>query len=283
MICNDATSPPALCTTKVTTLETSASTKNGTFSNNTLVHRAAGRDSCAVSVSALRTPHSAILFSGHQSSSNNTNGSVTTIGLDINPQPKNSSVSPYIFLACGLLAFLCLHISQIEQHRQQPEKSAEHVLAFGNPRDGFDVQRMPGEQRRHKRAAPERAGHFFQHRQQQQRICRVQKQVRQVKPAGPEPVELRIEHQGNPGQRMPVACVAGRKRPRDASGRQPAFDVLIVGDVIEIVVIDKPGAQQEKTYAANVPISSAAQTKRNSFFSRAISISGQFLFSHTCP
>ena len=42
--------------------------------------------------------------------------------------------------------------------REQPEKCAQDVLAFGRPRDGFDVQRMPGKQRRDKRAAPERAG-----------------------------------------------------------------------------------------------------------------------------
>ncbi len=37
-------------------------------------------------------------------------------------------------------------VARVGQECQEPEKGAENVLAFGDPGDGFDVERVPGEQ-----------------------------------------------------------------------------------------------------------------------------------------
>ena len=47
-----------------------------------------------------------------------------------------------------------------------------------------------------------------------------------------------VEHEREPGERVPVAGVPGRKRPGDVAPSQPAEDVRILRDVKPIVVSD---------------------------------------------
>ena len=50
------------------------------------------------------------------------------------------------------------------------EEPAEHVLALGDPRDGFDMLRMEREDDRDERAAAFRAGHAAQHEEERRRV-----------------------------------------------------------------------------------------------------------------
>src|SRR6185369_4942399 len=78
MASSGATAPPERCAQKVTAQEARARVMNGSFSRNRRQNVAGcKRDN------------------GHQSSSNNTNGSVTSIGLLISPQAKKNRESRY--------------------------------------------------------------------------------------------------------------------------------------------------------------------------------------------
>ena len=122
--------------------------------------------------------------SGQKSSSSKTNGSVTTIGLLINPQRKKGERKDVKDFGLRTLDFGQIRKPDIRQERQQPEKSAQNILAFGRPRNRFDMQRMPREQRRDERAAPQRAGGSTQKDKQQQGICDVEEQVDEMMRAG---------------------------------------------------------------------------------------------------
>ena len=74
-------------------------------------------------------------------------------------------------------------ISGISEHREQPEKSAQHVLALGHPRHRFHMHRMPREKGRDKRASPHRTRHHLQHIKKQQRICGVEQKTGQMMPS----------------------------------------------------------------------------------------------------
>ena len=141
-------------------------------------------------------------------------------------------------------------IAAVGPHRRHPEQAAQRVLALGDPRDGFDVKRMQGEDRGDEGARPEptprteRAAlaprHPGQRREEQHRTREMQHQVRQVEAARVGlAVDLAIEHQAEPGQRVPVRLGVRRERPFDSRGIQPRAQPRIVEDVLGIVVLDE--------------------------------------------
>ena len=71
-------------------------------------------------------------------------------------------------------------VPHIGSHREQSEEGAQHVLAFRNPRHRFDMQRMHGEQRGHKGAAPSGPGHPLKDEKQQERVEQMKRQIDDV-------------------------------------------------------------------------------------------------------
>src|SRR5215467_12626509 len=67
----------------------------------------------------------------------------------------------------------------------------------------------------------------------------MKQQAGEVMTAWIQTIKVTIHHVGNPGQRVPVAVVAGAKGPLDTLGTYPGLHVEIAGDVFGIVEIDK--------------------------------------------
>ena len=80
-------------------------------------------------------------------------------------------------VTCHSPLVTALRVTRVGDEAQQPEKGAQHVLALGDPRDGFHMERMPREQRRHERAPPVAAGRGTQKCKQQQSVGDVEKDV----------------------------------------------------------------------------------------------------------
>src|ERR1039458_1414439 len=97
------------------------------------------------------------------------------------------------------LGFELLHIARVSPDREQAEEGAENVLAFGDPGDGFDVERVPGEEGGDEGAAPEGAGHAVQDGEKQKGIGEVKEEVGGMMAGGIEWEQLAIEHVGQPG------------------------------------------------------------------------------------
>ena len=132
-----------------------------------------------------------------------------------------------------------LGVAGIGPERQQPEQGAQHVLALRDPGDRLDVQRMKREKRGRERARPARPGHPLQDPEEQDAVCGVQEQARQMMEARVQAEELAIEHVREPGQRVPVGRVAGREGPPHPLETEPRSDVEIFDDVLRIVVEDE--------------------------------------------
>ena len=98
------------------------------------------------------------------------------------------------------------------------------------------MQRMPGEQRGHKGAGPQRIRQPEQQHEKQERVGRVKQDVDAMMRAGVQAEQLAVQHVRKPGQRMPVAGVPGREGPFDAGPGQAVLDHLIFGDVIVVVI-----------------------------------------------
>ena len=101
------------------------------------------------------------------------------------------------------------------------------------------MQRMQRKERGHQGAAPERARQALEQPEQQQAVDDVQQQTRDVVAAGPEPVNLAVQHVRQPRQRMPIAGVHTRERPLDASQRQASLDARVAADIVRVVKVDE--------------------------------------------
>ena len=71
------------------------------------------------------------------------------------------------------------------------------------------MQRVEREKRSDQSAAPRSLRHAAKSDKEKRGVRRVQQDVNQMMPAGPEPKDLAIDHVRDPGEGMPVA---GRKR-----------------------------------------------------------------------
>jgi len=65
-------------------------------------------------------------------------------------------------------------VTDIRHQGQQRKKSAQDILALGDPRDGFNMERMPGEQRGHKCGRPDFTGQPQAQPKQQRGIGRIE-------------------------------------------------------------------------------------------------------------
>src|SRR5579864_6807407 len=98
---------------------------------------------------------------------------------------------------------------------------------------------MPREESRDKRAPPCRARHSQKKPKNQQRVNCVEKNAGQVMSTRVESKQLDIQRVRNPGERMPVAGVAGRERPGGTMPVQSILDSRVAEDVGPVVVIDE--------------------------------------------
>ena len=137
------------------------------------------------------------------------------------------------------LRFGIAHVAAISPEGEDEEEAAEDVLAFGNPGDGFDVERVPGEEGGDHGAAPLRAGQLPKDEKEQDGIGGVNKEIGAVMGAGIETVEGAVCGVGKPGEGMPVAGVAGGEGPGNGVARDAMLDGKVQQDVIGIVVVDE--------------------------------------------
>ena len=124
-----------------------------------------------------------------------------------------------------------LGVARVREQREDEKKSAQHILALGDPCDRFDVRGMPREQRRDRRARPRSARHTQQREKQQHGIRRVQQDVNEMLWAGTRAEQLPVEHVREPRERMPVRGVAAAERPGDAGRRDAAGQMRVVNHV----------------------------------------------------
>ena len=176
------------CENRVIRLTRPESAKNGSFSSTSRVH-----DSRRAR--------------GQTSSSKSANGRGTSVGLA--SRPKTSE--PNAPQPGG--ARTAARVVRVTPERQHREHAREHVLALRDPGHRFDPQRVPGEERRGRRAAPGGAGQAAQRREEQRRSQRVQQDVARVVAARPVAEELGVEHVRVPGERMPGRTPVGEAQP----------------------------------------------------------------------
>lgn len=118
-------------------------------------------------------------------------------------------------------------VSGITQQGQQAKKCAENVFAFRNPGNRFHVQRMNGKDYGHGGAAPDGPGHSQEQEEEQNGVGRVQKNVGQVRPARAGAKKGRVQHERQPGHRVPVGIFTAGKGPLGVRKRQTAQDMGI--------------------------------------------------------
>ena len=103
---------------------------------------------------------------------------------------------------------------------------------------------MDGKHGRHKRAAPERAGHPSQHEKQQDDGRRMEQDIGKVVAGGIQSIKLAVQHMGNPGQGMPVGASNVGEGPAEAFPSQPFLDDRILIDIMLVVIVDKRVVQR---------------------------------------
>jgi hypothetical protein len=136
-------------------------------------------------------------------------------------------------------AFGFPRIAAVRQQREHEEERAQHVLPFRHPGDGFHVQGMQREQRRHKSAAPPGAGQALQQEKEQQGVGQVKGQVHQVRRAGAQPEPLAVEHVRQGGEGLPIAQVMVLKGPDHTRPAQPAANSRVADDAVQVVVVEE--------------------------------------------
>ncbi len=100
---------------------------------------------------------------------------------------------------------------------------------------------MEGKQSGDDGAPPDRAGHPFEQKENQDRVDDMQQHIHQMVRAGLLTEPLAIQHVREPGHRMPIRFFAVEiaKCPRHALRGQSFLNDAVSGDVIRIVVIDE--------------------------------------------
>ncbi len=74
---------------------------------------------------------------------------------------------------------------------------------------------------------------------EQQRVCKVECEVRYMMPSRIQSEELHIKHVGHPCQRMPVRGIGGRCCPEDPLHRYTMLNMIVFCYIDGIVVINK--------------------------------------------
>src|SRR5207249_1228954 len=118
---------------------------------------------------------------------------------------------------------------------RQVEESREDIAPLRGPSDGFDPQRMKGEEEGRKRGGTSQlqmaAVTWIRQDQPQDpkdyeveddRICGVQEKIAQVVAEGVHAPEQVVQPEGHPGQRNPVAHVKRGPHPAELGPAEPA-------------------------------------------------------------
>src|SRR4051812_14708234 len=118
------------------------------------------------------------------------------------------------------------------------------------------MERVQGKEGGRQSSAPESTGQLAQEGKEQNGIGSMEQEAGQVMAGGFQAVELAIEQDGKPGQRMPEAGLQIGEGPLDALPAQSAAHVRVFGHVNLVVEVDK-------SMAANRPVRSQSGDKQN--------------------
>ena len=101
------------------------------------------------------------------------------------------------------------------------------------------MQRMHGENDRHKSAAPQRAGHLLQRNKEEDDRDSVEQQIRKVVPACLQSVQLAVQHVCDCRQRMPVLRMDVSERRGNVREVDAAGDPGVLIHVARIIVVNE--------------------------------------------
>ena len=138
-------------------------------------------------------------------------------------------------------------LPQHNEHRRaerEKENSAEHVFALGNPDDRLCPQRMNRKERRDKGAPPGRARHLPEGKEKEKNANRVQEHIDEMIAAGVKTKDLRVEHERDRSQRMPVTDQRMREGPLQSLPCEAVTDRGILVNVGTVVVVDEVKAER---------------------------------------
>ena len=110
-------------------------------------------------------------------------------------------------------AFGFPRIAAVRPQREQEEERAQHILALGHPGHRFHVERVKREKRGHERAAPDGPRQAPEQAKEEDCVGDMKQEVDDVRGSRAGAEQLRVQHVGNPGHRVPVARVAGGEGP----------------------------------------------------------------------
>ncbi len=116
---------------------------------------------------------------------------------------------------------LSLGVAGVADQREQSEECEQHILAFGDPHDGFHAQRMDREEGGGKQAAARRFGGARQKDIQKDGIEAVQDEIGGMIARRARAKKRAVQHQAQPRQRLPESGVSGGEGPTDIRGGQP--------------------------------------------------------------
>src|SRR5262249_31611011 len=100
-----------------------------------------------------------------------------------------------------------------------------------------NVQGMQSEESGNEGASPERSCRIAKEAEEQQCVGHMKTDVDEMVSPGLQAKELAIQHVGYPRQRVPVAGVVLGERPKESAAAEASFDVVVFGNVVEIVPI----------------------------------------------
>jgi hypothetical protein len=101
------------------------------------------------------------------------------------------------------------------------------------------MQRMDGEEGRHKGASPGEIGHTRKNDEEEKGAYDMEKQIDEMRAGRVRGEELAVDHVGKPCKRMPVIGIHRAERPGNPASGQPSLHVAILGYVFVVVVADE--------------------------------------------
>src|SRR6266480_2943179 len=128
---------------------------------------------------------------------------------------------------------------QICREREHEEDSAQNVFAFLDPNDRFRPQWMNCKNRGDKRTSPDRSREFPQHENKQDDSCGMKNNVRQMKQARIESVELELEHVRDVLERKPVRGRPMSECPFDPVQREASIYLRNFVNVFRVIEVDE--------------------------------------------
>src|SRR5205823_3981960 len=130
-------------------------------------------------------------------------------------------------------------VIKICREREHEEDSAQNVFAFLDPNDRFRPQWMNCKNRGGKRTSPDRSSEFPQREKKQDDSCGMKNNVRQMKQARIESVELELEHVRDVLERKPVRGGPMSEGPFDAVQRETGIYLRNFVNVFRVIEVDE--------------------------------------------